>query len=52
MKVGQLASFGDRFCPYAAVTKYPYRHLYGDSSALVSDEYFAHGKFRDYGWTM
>ena len=52
MKVGQLASSKDRFCPYAAVTKWPYRHLLGASSTVVSDEYFAHGKFRAYGWTM
>ncbi|KAL6713438.1 hypothetical protein ACLMJK_008903 [Lecanora helva] len=51
-EIGQLASPKDRFCPYAAVTKWPYRHLYGESSTLVSDEYFAHGKFRSHGWTI
>lgn len=52
MKVGQLANPKVTFCPFAAVTKWPYRHLYGEESDLVSEKYFAHGKFRSRGWTM
>jgi len=52
LKAGQLASPKERFCPFAAVTKWPYRHLHGDASELVSDRYFANGKFRAQGWTM
>lgn len=52
MKVGRLASDDEKFCPFAAVTKFPYRHLYGDESEKVSQEYFAYGKFRSRGFTM
>jgi len=52
MKVGQLASTEQKFCPFAAVTKFPYRHLHGDESEEVSQQYFANGKFRARGFTM
>jgi len=52
MKVGQLAGPNDRFCPYAAVNKWPYRHLHGDESERVSSKFFASGEFRSRGWTM
>ena len=50
--VGQLASHEERFCPYAALSKWPYRYLYGDAREKVSERFFAHGAFRDRGWTM
>lgn len=52
MKVGQLASPEEKFCPFAAVTKWPYRHLYGEEVEIVSSGYFAHGRFRSRGWTV
>lgn len=53
MQVGQLAGPRDRFCPVAAVTKWPYRHLYDKGeSEKVSIKYFAAGQFRSRGWTM
>jgi len=52
MKTGQLAGPNERFCPYAAVNKWPYRHLYGDESEKVSQKFFAAGEFRSRGWTM
>ncbi|KAL9640578.1 MAG: hypothetical protein Q9164_000185 [Protoblastenia rupestris] len=51
-KVGQLASHQERFCPYAAVIKYPYRHLRGEVSQVVSDNFFANGAFRERGWSL
>lgn len=52
LHVGQLASFGVGFCPYAAVTKWPYRYLHGQVSQDVSEAFFAHGAFRERGWSM
>lgn len=52
LKVGQLAGVDERFCPVAAVAKWPYRHLFGDESDKVSKEYFANGRFRSREWTM
>ena len=53
MQVGQLAGPRERFCPVAAVTKWPYRHLYDkEESEKVSIKYFAAGQFRSRGWTM
>ena len=50
--VGQLACRETKFCPYAAVNKYPYKELHGEVSRVVSDNYFAHGAFHARGWTM
>ena len=52
MKVGQLAGEQERFCPFAAVNKYPYKYLHGDDSDKVAKKYFAVGQFRKRGWTM
>lgn len=52
VKVGQLAGIDERFCPVAAVAKWPYRHLFGEESDKVSKGYFANGRFRSRGWTM
>lgn len=52
--LGQLASFGQTFCPILAVSKYPYRYLYTSSATadLVSQNFFAAGKFWARKWTM
>jgi hypothetical protein len=52
MRVGQLAGEEERFCPFAAVNKWPYKCLYGKDSEEVSKTYFAYGEFRNRGWTM
>ena len=52
LRIGQLASDSERFCPLAAVNKWPYRHLHGDASQKVSDAFFAAGAFRIRGWTV
>ncbi|KAK4693160.1 hypothetical protein P7C71_g4189, partial [Lecanoromycetidae sp. Uapishka_2] len=52
MKVGQLAGPNERFCPFAAVNKWPYRHLHGEDSDNVSQKFFASGQFRARGWTI
>ncbi len=52
MKVGQLAGEQERFCPFAAVNKYPYKYLRGDDSEKVAQKYFAFGEFRNRGWTV
>ena len=52
MKVGQLAGEEDRFCPLAAVNKWPDKYLYGKESEEVSKMYFAYGEFRNRGWTV
>ncbi|KAL9129988.1 MAG: hypothetical protein Q9217_001710 [Psora testacea] len=51
LRVGQLASPQERFCPYAAVNKYPYKHLQDEEKVVVSDNFFAHGAFRERGWS-
>ena len=52
--LGQLASSGQSFCPILAVSKYPYRYLYSSSATvdLVSQSFFAAGKFWARKWTM
>ncbi|KAG8534145.1 uncharacterized protein KY384_000989 [Bacidia gigantensis] len=49
---GQLAQRKDQFCPYAAVTKWPYQHLRAEEMKMVSEKYFAWGAFRERGWNL
>ncbi|KAL9100111.1 MAG: hypothetical protein Q9163_004472 [Psora crenata] len=52
LETGQLTSRNERFCPYAAVNKYPYKNLSGEVMRLVSDNYFAHGAFKEREWSL
>lgn len=50
--LGRLAPKEQLFCPFAAVSKYPYRYVQGHDSEAVSKAYFAGGKFKARGWSL
>ncbi|KAL8847317.1 MAG: hypothetical protein Q9221_007633 [Calogaya cf. arnoldii] len=49
--IGQEAPKESKFCPLAAVNKWPYKFHHQDSEA-ISQAFFAAGKFRTRGWTL
>ena len=51
-KLGQLAPRDERFVPYAAISKWPYKHLHGEVSKVIADNFFARGAFVERGWNM
>ena len=50
--VGQEAPKESRFCPLAAVNKWPYKFFHHLDSETISKAFFAAGKFRTRGWTL
>ncbi|KAL9600572.1 MAG: hypothetical protein Q9219_003118 [cf. Caloplaca sp. 3 TL-2023] len=50
--IGQEAHKGSKFCPLAAVSKWPYRFFQHEDSEIISKAFFAAGKFRMRGWTL
>ena len=54
LRLGQLACEEDRFCPFAAVAKYPYRYFYRDRDAqkIVAEHFWDGGQFKEHGWNM
>ncbi|KAL8863540.1 MAG: hypothetical protein Q9178_000221 [Gyalolechia marmorata] len=50
--VGQEAPKESRFCPLAAVNKWPYKFFHHVDSETISKAFFAAGKFRTRGWTL
>ncbi|KAL8892872.1 MAG: hypothetical protein Q9215_000236, partial [Flavoplaca cf. flavocitrina] len=50
--LGQEAPKESKFCPLAAVTKWPYRSFHHLDSETISQAFFAAGKFRMRGWTL
>ena len=51
-EVGELSEVGHKFCPYAAVAKFPYKYIDKAHLQPVSEVYFASGQFRARGWTL
>lgn len=49
---GRLAPKELMFCPFSAVSKYPYKYMRRENSEAVSQAYFANGQFRARGWTL
>ena len=49
---GTLARREYDFCPYGAVSKYPYKYLNYKWAELVSQAFFAYGQLQARGWTM
>ena len=52
VKLGDLAKVGQKFCPYAAVAKFPYKYMGKAHMQTASELYFAGGQFRARGWTL
>ncbi|KAI4256477.1 MAG: hypothetical protein LQ352_002083 [Teloschistes flavicans] len=50
--IGQVAPRDAKFCPLAAVSKWPYRFLHQSDAETISKRFFAAGRFRDRGWTL
>ncbi|KAL8881635.1 MAG: hypothetical protein Q9192_007756 [Flavoplaca navasiana] len=50
--IGQEAPKESKFCPLAAVTKWPYKFFHHLDSETISQAFFAAGKFRMRGWTL
>lgn len=50
--LGRLAPIDQLFCPYSAVSKYPYKYMKGIASEEVSQAFFANGQFKARGWTV
>ncbi|KAL8772954.1 MAG: hypothetical protein Q9209_001974 [Squamulea sp. 1 TL-2023] len=50
--IGQEAPKESKFCPLAAVTKWPYKFFQHLDSETISKAFFAAGKFRIRGWTL
>ncbi|KAL8638328.1 MAG: hypothetical protein Q9228_004515 [Teloschistes exilis] len=49
---GQIAPRDARFCPLAAVSKWPYKFIQQPDSETISKRFFAAGRFRARGWTL
>ncbi|KAL8714133.1 MAG: hypothetical protein Q9220_001861 [cf. Caloplaca sp. 1 TL-2023] len=50
--IGQAAPKDCKFCPLAAVTKWPYKFFANLDSETIAKAFFAAGKFRMRGWTL
>ncbi|KAL8727961.1 MAG: hypothetical protein Q9166_005726 [cf. Caloplaca sp. 2 TL-2023] len=50
--IGQVAPKESKFCPLAAVSKWPYKFFHYLDSETISKAFFAVGKFRMRGWTL
>ncbi|KAL8842064.1 MAG: hypothetical protein Q9170_000667 [Blastenia crenularia] len=50
--IGQEAPEEAKFCPFAAVNKWPYKFFQHQDSEIISKAFFAGGKFRIRGWTL
>lgn len=50
--IGQEAPKESKFCPLAAVNKWPYKFFHHLDSETISQAFFAAGKFRMRGWTL
>ncbi|KAI4204145.1 MAG: hypothetical protein LQ350_001336 [Teloschistes chrysophthalmus] len=50
--IGQIAPRGTKFCPLAAVSKWPYKFIQQPDSEIISQRFFAAGRFRARGWTL
>lgn len=50
--LGRLAPKELMFCPFPAVSKYPYKYMKRENSEAVSKAYFANGQFRARGWNL
>ncbi|KAL8995335.1 MAG: hypothetical protein Q9169_004910 [Polycauliona sp. 2 TL-2023] len=50
--IGQEAAKESKFCPLAAVNKWPYKFFHHLDSETISQAFFAGGKFRTRGWTL
>ncbi|KAL8947390.1 MAG: hypothetical protein Q9222_006322 [Ikaeria aurantiellina] len=50
--IGQTALKDTKFCPLAAVSKWPYKFFVHQDSETISKAFFAAGKFRMRGWTL
>ncbi|KAI4246477.1 MAG: hypothetical protein L6R42_009875, partial [Xanthoria sp. 1 TBL-2021] len=49
---GQEAPKESKFCPLAAVSKWPYKFFHHLDSETISQAFFTAGKFRMRGWTL
>ncbi|KAL8673328.1 MAG: hypothetical protein Q9168_002252 [Polycauliona sp. 1 TL-2023] len=50
--IGQEASKDSKFCPLAAINKWPYKFFHHLDSETIAQAFFAGGKFRTRGWTL
>lgn len=50
--IGQEAPEEIKFCPLAAVSKWPYKSFGHLDSEIISKAFFAAGKFRMRGWSL
>ncbi|CAL8576314.1 hypothetical protein XPA_002202 [Xanthoria parietina] len=50
--IGQEAPSESKFCPLAAVNKWPYKFFHNPDSETIAQAFFAAGKFRTRGWTL
>ncbi|KAL8974519.1 MAG: hypothetical protein Q9197_001252 [Variospora fuerteventurae] len=50
--IGQEALKDAKFCPLAAVKRFPYKFFHHVDSEKMSKAFFADGKFRMRGWTL
>ena len=54
LRLGQPATEDQRFCPYSAVAKYPFRYFHGDNDdrKRIAETFWDGGQFKDHGWNM
>lgn len=50
--IGQEAPKESKFCPLAAVNKWPYKFFHHLDAETIAQAFFAAGKFRMRGWTL
>ncbi|KAL8688136.1 MAG: hypothetical protein Q9224_004965, partial [Gallowayella concinna] len=50
--IGQIAPRESKFCPFAAVNKWPYKSFHHLDAETISKAFFAAGKLRMRGWTL